>query len=741
MKDWLKRRKVWLTLAASTGGLSLLAGALFPIEQLKEVSQAPSNAIGSLTAFKPKAENVGAPSAVISPLVAKSPTQRAEPLKQAVQKLSPSLERNRARYLLATDLINQGQGDKALEQLKDLEKDYAVLAPHVLLKRAQAFQATGNQKEATSTLQELVQRHPQDAATAEALFILGRNNPKYWDQALAQFPSHPRTVEIAKTRLKQNPKQLPLLLTVARYGIDAKGYTETLDRLVSQFANQLKPEDWEAIGFGYWENQVYDKAAIAYSRAPQTALNVYRSGRGLHLTGKPGAEQRYRQTVQQFPQSNEAGLALTRLADLANTPQMAIAYLDQIIQNFPNRAPDAMLEKSKLLDKMNSGKTAAKLRQTILTQYANSDAAAEMRWSYARDRAKVGDFKLAKQWAEPILTNNSTSEIAAEAGFWVGKWAQRLNQPDQAAKIFQQVLSQHPESYYAWRSAAILGWNVGDFNTVRSLNPQVAKPTARPELPVGSPALKELYQLGQEQDAWAQWQTEFQNRYQPTVAEQFTDGVMRLGVGDNLDGIFMVASLRDRDNPQDQAQYQQLRQQIAYWQALYPFPYVDQIESWSQQRQLNPMLVTALIRQESRFEPNIKSVAGAVGLMQVMPDTATYIANNIKLKEFKLDDPETNIKLGTWYLDYTHAEYSNNTMLAVASYNAGPGAVGSWLSKSKTQDPDEFVENIPYDETRGYVKSVMGNYWNYLRLYNPEISQRVAQITNDHPTNYIQPIN
>jgi soluble lytic murein transglycosylase len=734
MKDFLRQRKVWLTLAASAGGLALLAGALLPIEKLIEGSQ--PGGIGSLASFKPKAESVGAPGAVISPLVAQSLAQRADSLKQAAQKLRPSLERNRARYLLASDLLTQGQEEKALEQLKGLEKDYAVLAPQVLLKRAQAFEAVGQQKEATATLQALVERHPKEPATAEALYTLGRQNPKYWDQALAKFPAHPRTVEIAKTRLKKNPKQLPLLLTVAKYGVNSEGYTEVLDRLTSpQFANKLKPQDWEAIGFGYWENQAYDKAAIAYARAPQTPLNVYRSGRGLHLTSRPGAEERYRQTVRKFPKSEEAKLALSRLAGLARDPKMQLAYLDQMIKDYPDRAADAIAQKSKLFDKMKSEKTAAQLRQILLTNYAKSDAAAEMRWEYARDRAKVGDFKLAKQWSEPILTNNSDSDIAAEAGFWTGKWAQRLDQQDQAAKIFQNVLSQYPESYYAWRSASMLGWNVGDFNSVRALNPQVQKPAARPELPVGSPALKELYQLGQEQDAWAYWQTEFRNRTNPTVSEQFTDGVMRLGVGDNLDGIFMVGSLRDRNDPDDQSQYQNLRQQDAYWQALYPFPYVDQIESWSQQRQLNPMLVTALIRQESRFESKIKSSAGAVGLMQVMPDTATYIAKNIKLKGFKLDDPETNIKLGTWYLDYTHAKYSNNTMLAVASYNAGPGAVSGWLSKSKTQDPDEFIESIPYDETRGYVKSVLGNYWNYLRLYNPEISQRLARITGNRSTN------
>jgi len=734
LKQLIRERKFWVTLAAGAGAIGLVAGALLPIEKLREVSQVPSGMMSSLQSLNISGSGgIGTPSRVISPLVAKAPNERADALQKVTQSTSSTLERDRARYLLASDLISQGQGDKALEQLKDLEQSYSILAAQIGVKRAQAYEAAGKQKEAAQTLQAVVTQFPKDPATAEALFTLGRQNPHFWDQALAQFPSHPRSIEIAKTRLKQNPKQFPLLLLVAQYGTSTEGYTALLDRLVSQFGNQLQPQDWEAIAFGYWENQVYDKGAIAYSRAPQTPLTAYRSARGLHLSGKPGGVERYRQMVQQFPRSPEAGLALTRLADLADTPQTAIAYLDQVIQNFPDRAPAALVEKSKMLDKMKSAKTAAQMRQLVLTQYANSDAAAEMRWNYAQESAKAGNLKLARQWAEPILTNNPTSEVAPEAGFWAGKWAQTIGNNDQAAKLFQKVLSEHPESYYAWRSAAILGWNVGDFNTVRSMNPQVQKPLARPELPVGSPALKELYQLGQDRDAWSHWQIEFQNRVKPSIAEQFTDGVIRLGVGENLDGIYMVGSLRDREAPEDKAQYQQLRKQNGYWQALYPFPYVDTIESWSQQRQLNPMLVTALIRQESRFQPDIKSSVGAVGLMQVMPETATYIANNIKVKEFKLADPETNIKFGTWYLDYTHLQYNNNSMLAVASYNAGPGAVAGWLSKAKTQDPDEFVEAIPYSETRGYVKSVLGNYWNYLRLYNPEISQRVAQVTGDRP--------
>ena len=724
----LKQRKIWIALAATTGLSALLIGVFLPIEKLKDASNQATKGFNST-----QPESVGSPSAIVSPLISQSPTQRAATLKATAQKSAPSLERNRARYLLASDLVAQGQGDKALEQLKDLEKDYSVLSSQILLKRAQAYEAAGKPSEATATWQELVKQYPDDPAAAEGLFFLGRSNPKYWDQAIAKFPAHPRSVEIAQLRLKKNPNQLAMLMVVAKNAINQDGYTSILDKITEKSAPQLQPKDWEAIAFGYWENQVYDKGAFAYARAPQTPVNAYRAARGLHLSGKSGGEDRYRQVVQTFPNSPEAGLALTRLAALAEQPQLAIAYLDQVIEHFPDREPVALVEKSKQLDKLNSSKFAAQVRELVLTQYASTDAAAEMRWAYAQERAKAGDFRLAKQWAEPILDNNPNSEIGAQAGFWVGKWTEKLGKSDEAKAIYQKVLAKHPESYYAWRSASMLGWNVGDFNSVRSLNPQVDKPAVRPELIAGSLVLKELYQLGQDRDAWTHWQVEFQNRMAPSMSEQFTDGVMRLGVGDNLDGIFMVSNLSDRDGPDEKEQYRSLQQQSGYWQALYPFPYLQEIENWSQQQQLNPLLVTALIRQESRFESKIKSSVGATGLMQVMPETATFVASNIKLKQFKLDDPNDNIRLGTWYLDHTHLEYNNNSMLAVASYNAGPGAVGGWLAKTKTQDTDEFIEMIPYDETKGYVKSVFGNYWNYLRLYNPEISKQLSQMASEHP--------
>lgn len=650
----------------------------------------------------------------------------------AIAKGQPSADRSRARYLLAVDLLEQKQPRQAIEKLQNLDVDYPVLAAPVLVKRAQAYELAGDQAKALATWQQLLSQQAQNPLAVEALVALGRNNPKYWEQAIAQFPAHPRTLEIVQQRLQQNPKQPRLLMVLARHGLHRKGYLDVLNNLVTNYAAQLTPQDWEAIGFGYWEKQLYGKAGMAYAQAPLTARNAYRVARGLQLGEKPGATRAYQRMVSKFPNAPETPLALLRLARLSE-PTAAIAYLDQIVQRFPAKAGEALLEKANLLEKLNSEKSASEVRQTLLTRYGQSNAAAELRWQLAQRYAAAKDVATAWKWALPILSQNPESELAPQAGFWIGKWASQLGKHQDAKRAYEQVLSRYPQSYYAWRSASMLGWNVGDFTSVRQLNPEVLRPATRPDLPAGSATLKELYQLGQDRDAWAIWQVEFQNPMQPSVAEQFTDGVMRLGVGDFLDGIFMVSFLSERDQPEEQSQYRALRQQMGYWQALYPFPYLEEIEAWSQERQLNPLLVTALIRQESRFMPGIRSSVGATGLMQVMPETATWIAEQIKLKQFQLNDPNDNIKLGTWYLDYTHQEYSGNSMLAIASYNAGPGAVAGWVTKKGMGDPDEFVENIPYNETRGYVKSVFENYWNYLRLYNPEISQKVAQVSEEHP--------
>ena len=643
-----------------------------------------------------------------------------------------SSDRDRARYLLAADLIQQDHGGKALPLLDGLDSSYPAIAPYVLAKRAQAYTATGNNAKAAETWKALIQQFPKDPATAEALYALGKTNPQYWDQALQQFPSHPRSIEIALARLEKKADQPQLLMHIARYGIYSPSILNVLNRLKAEYATKLTSADWEAIGFAYWEAGYYGSAGVAYDKAPNTPLNLYRTGRGAQLGERyRDATVAYQQLIQAYPTAKETGQALLKIAEVVEKPQEAIPYLDRAMQQFPDQAAEAMSLKADILQGLGSPDTALQLQQAVLKQHSSSETAAKLRWNQAEANFKKGDVKAAWEWARQLAQENPESELAAQASFWVGKWAMQLERQADAQQSFEYVLSRYPESYYAWRSASLLGWQVGDFTTVRSQVPQIRKPTQQAIPLVGSTMLKELYLLGQHEDAWTRWQTEFTNRLHPTVAEQFTDGLMRLGINNNLDGIFMLSSLSFREPQAEKADYKMIRQQAGYWQSLYPFPFADAIERSAQERQLNPLLVTALIRQESRFEPAIESAVGATGLMQLMPETADWVSKQVKLKDYKLSNPIDNIKMGTWYLDYTHHEYDNNSLFAVASYNAGPGSVSDWISKYGFSDPDKFVEQIPYPETRGYVESVFGNYWNYLRLYNPEVAKKLATYSQE----------
>jgi soluble lytic murein transglycosylase len=714
----------WLPIAAIAGVSALGMGMVWAVvDTLGKRPAPPAAEVAGV-------EAPGTDSSAALALALQSPAQRADEL-AALAQARRKPDQYQARYLLAVDLINQGSGGQALPLLENLDQEYPVLAAQVLVKRAQAEKAAGQGESAIATWQTVVDRHGDSAAAAEALYQLGRTQPAAWDQLLTDFPAHPRSVEVAYQRLVATPDRpdaKTLLLIMTRYGIEHPEVVAQVNRLVTDYGAGLTPEEWQAVGFAYWERQVYLASGEAYSQATPSPQTLYRAARGLQVGGERAAAiAGYQRLMAAFPEAPETAEGMLKLSFLVDDAT-AISLLDQVVATFPERAGEALATKVEVLTDLNSPEAAAQTRETLFTTYGESEAAADLRFRYARDAGQGGDWSGAIAWAEQILDQNPDSDVAAKAAFWAGKWQLRAGQAAAAQDHFERVLRDYPESYFAWRAAVALGWEeVGDFQTVRNLQPTVALPSQRQPLPVGSETLQELYQLGQDQDAWAAWQLEFADRQTPTVEDQFTDGILRLGVGDNLDGIYMVSSLAWRETPEEQAAYDQIQRHPAHDQALYPFPFAEAIARWSAERQLNPLLVTALIRQESRFEPQIESVVGARGLMQVMPSTADWIQGQTGIAIASLDNPEDNLNLGTWYLDYTHREYDNHSLYAVASYNAGPGNVADWMARDNYRDVDEFVDRIPFPETQGYVESVFGGYWNYLRLYNPEIAQRLAR--------------
>lgn len=153
---------------------------------------------------------------------------------------------------------------------------------------------------------------------------------------------------------------------------------------------------------------------------------------------------------------------------------------------------------------------------------------------------------------------------------------------------------------------------------------------------------------------------------------------------------------------------------------LYPYDYQDTINFYADRYEVDRNLVASIILAESKFRQDATSVHGARGLMQIMPETGSWIATQIEDDSFSVDklyNVNMNIKYGTWYLSELQTEFEGNEVLALAAYNAGRGNVYEWMEKYHWNINFKDYTKIPFPETREYVKRVLENKKHYNKLY------------------------
>ena len=161
----------------------------------------------------------------------------------------------------------------------------------------------------------------------------------------------------------------------------------------------------------------------------------------------------------------------------------------------------------------------------------------------------------------------------------------------------------------------------------------------------------------------------------------------------------------------------------------FPKNYEDFVEKYSKECEIDPTIIYSLIRSESFFDPDVSSVAGAIGLTQLMDFTASDIARKLKISEYSLTNPETNIQFGTYYLKNMISRLENDYLHGFFAYNAGITRVRRWLNtsilgfgKKSNMPSDLFLETLPYTETREYGRKLVSSSIMYKTLYseNPE---------------------
>lgn len=157
-----------------------------------------------------------------------------------------------------------------------------------------------------------------------------------------------------------------------------------------------------------------------------------------------------------------------------------------------------------------------------------------------------------------------------------------------------------------------------------------------------------------------------------------------------------------------------------FWKIFYPWPYRTEITRAAKRLDMDPYLLAALVRVESRFNAGAESSVGARGLMQVMPETAIWTAQQIGIQGFhenQLYQPEVNLLIGSWYLDHLFEDFQGNQITGLAAYNAGRSNVHAWLGTGQWRGTIADVRNVPFPETQLYLRAVIRNYDIYKYLY------------------------
>jgi soluble lytic murein transglycosylase len=397
-----------------------------------------------------------------------------------------------------------------------------------------------------------------------------------------------------------------------------------------------------------------------------------------------------------------------------NREREAIATYENFASRFPQHAlaDEALWQAAKSAERNNHFAEAERLYRLLVENHPESDYRDEAGWSlgftfYCREeygKALVIFKRLSDMAVEP--------HIADQSLYWAGKAAAQLGHDVESESYYRRAAAGFPRSYYSTR-AVKLGYS--DPATLQKRPPLALRRTAAIDRIEGIEYLERgdaLYALGLRQMARSEMlQAETRNRDQLENLKLIRDRYEALGFLDRAVRLSMRIFVQD--NKRDE------------WYHIYPNYYWEQILTSASEAKVDPYLVLSVIRQESTFNEDATSRAGALGLMQIMPHTGKTLAHTLGIRRFErssLYDPKVSIRLGSYFLGDQVRQFSEGPTaemgfeLGLAAYNAGPHNARQWLERFPHDDADAFVERIPFKETRLYVKLVLRNYAIYKAL-------------------------
>ena len=417
-----------------------------------------------------------------------------------------------------------------------------------------------------------------------------------------------------------------------------------------------------------------------------------------------------------FPDSPKAPVALYRIGNILwnrNENGQALGYFTRLIKAYPQgaEADRAQFAAADILESQGKTHEAIPLYRSLPKKFPSSQVRDDAIWRLAWLHYRGGKLSEANATFKALASNAKEERYKTAALYWQAKTSQQLGAQDTANRLYQQIFDQGQESYYqalAAQALARAGIAISQNKPVKPASASDFDLQTYPEAAFHLVRSRELAQL--KIHALAVGELDEVNRIagqHPPVRLLLIDEYMSNHAFAR--GVALAHQL-----PESAGERLFHRYPLAYWEI---------IQNNAREAEIDPYLVVALIRQESLFDTRARSSAAALGLMQLLSTTASRVAKQLGLappSTERLFDPELNVTLGTRYLQNLLQRYSNNWFKAIAAYNAGEAAVDRWEKDIVTDDIEEFVERIPYLETRQYVKLVLRNHRIYKTLYNQD---------------------
>ncbi len=648
--------------------------------------------------------------------------------------------------------------DKAIEVYKNLVIDDPILTDYSLFHLAEAYRLKGENRESTATYKQITENFPQSLIISETNYQIAQNYRELNDTTSAII-----YYKIILEDSKDSQLKAKVLLEFSEIYWQEKKYIDSLNYLYEildegyRLKRNSEPEELliryfykiredlkeikvpyhimvkcADILFKYRQYNIaeglYREIINTFSEASDIAEVYYKRARSLYYKKEyKEAVDQCEEIIEKFP-SSEITIKANYLGGNSLRPlgerYLAIDKYEKIIGQYPESyyARQSYLRLAESYFQLKEREKGVSLWRELISKYPNSNESMTSLWNLARYYTNNNSDSEALDYYRELSERFSQSRLGDDALYWKGKILENMGLDKEVKIAYEKLIWEFPLSYYTeriieQRSDISFAWPVSatkreDFINLEEFLKKYDKIEGKSQLSLLKAELFEEISF-----------------YKESIVE------LREALNHNSGNIFLLFRLSDvykkNKDYYNSLNYteiifnylgdnQQLRDlPLELWQILFPVFYEDVIRERALEYEIDPFLVLAMIREESRFNPWNESVAGARGLMQIIFSTGEWIAQKLNLEDFTdemLFSHEVNINLGCWYINYLKERFSNDSILMISGYNAGPGTTSKWLKEYDRSDLDNFVENIPYSETREHIKKVMKSYQMYKRL-------------------------